>query len=80
MIYHLFEYLREIGYDLPGQGLLQYLSFRAIASFTTALLISIFAGEVYVGIFMIVCQVIMSVLLLVECRKLDRAQKENVEL
>ena len=49
MIYHLFEYLREIGCDLPGQGLLQYLSFRAIASFTTALLISIFAGRRIIG-------------------------------
>lgn len=45
MIYHLFEYLREIGVDLPGSGLFHYLSFRAIASFTSALLISIFAGK-----------------------------------
>lgn len=45
MIYHIFEYLRENGVDLPGSGLFQYLSFRAIASFTTALLISIFAGK-----------------------------------
>ncbi len=45
MIYHLFEYLREIGIDLPGQGLFSYLSFRAIISFTTALLLSVFAGK-----------------------------------
>ena len=45
MIYHLFEYLREIGIDLPGQGLFGYLSFRAIISFTTALLLSVFAGK-----------------------------------
>lgn len=45
MIYHLSEYLREIGLDYPGQGLLGYLSFRAIASFCLALLISIFAGR-----------------------------------
>ena len=45
MIYHLVEYLKQIGIDLPGQGLFGYLSFRAIASFTTALLISIFAGR-----------------------------------
>ena len=45
MIYHLVEYLKQIGIDLPGQGLFDYLSFRAIASFTTALLISIFAGR-----------------------------------
>ena len=45
MIYHITEYLKEIGIDLPGQGLFSYLSFRAITSFTVALLISIFAGR-----------------------------------
>ena len=43
MIYHLFEYLRQ--YDIPGQGLFTYLSFRAILAFTAALLIAIFAGK-----------------------------------
>ena len=47
MIYHLFEWLE--GYDIPGQGLFSYLSFRAILSFTTALLISIFAGKRIIG-------------------------------
>ena len=45
MIYHLIEYFKQIGIDIPGQGLFSYLSFRAIASFTTALLISVFAGK-----------------------------------
>ena len=45
MIYHLIEYLKELGVDIPGQGLFSYLSFRAIISFTLALLISIFAGK-----------------------------------
>ena len=45
MIYHLIEYFKQIGLDLPGLGLFSYLSFRAIASFTAALLISIFAGK-----------------------------------
>lgn len=45
MIYHLTEYLKELGIDIPGQGLFTYLSFRAIISFTFALLISIFAGK-----------------------------------
>ena len=45
MIYHLIEYFKQIGIDIPGQGLFGYLSFRAIASFTAALLISIFAGK-----------------------------------
>ena len=49
MIYHIFEYLKETGIDLPGSGLLHYLSFRAIAAFTTALLISIFAGKRIIG-------------------------------
>ena len=49
MIYHLSEYLKEIGVDLPGQGLLGYLSFRAIAAFCLALLISIFAGKRVIG-------------------------------
>ena len=49
MIYHLIEYLKHIGIDLPGQGLFSYLSFRAIISFTVALLISIFAGKRIIG-------------------------------
>ena len=49
MIYHLSEYLKEIGIDIPGQGLLGYLSFRAITAFCLALLISIFAGRRIIG-------------------------------
>ena len=45
MIYHLIEYLKETGVDIPGGGLFSYLSFRAIAATTIALLISIFAGK-----------------------------------
>ena len=45
MLYHLTEYFKTIGLDIPGQGLFSYLSFRAIAAFTLALLISIFAGR-----------------------------------
>ncbi len=45
MLYHLIEYLKDLGIDIPGQGLFGYLSFRAIISFTTALLISVFAGK-----------------------------------
>ena len=47
MIYHLFEWLKD--YDIPGQGLMTYLSVRAILAFTTALLISIFAGKRIIG-------------------------------
>ena len=31
MIYHLIEYLKDLGIDLPGQGLFSYLSFRSAA-------------------------------------------------
>ena len=49
MIYHLVELFKQLGIDIPGQGLFSYLSFRAIASFTTALLISVFAGRRIIG-------------------------------
>ena len=45
MLYHLVEYFKNIGCDIPGLGLFGFLSFRAIAAFTLALLISIFAGR-----------------------------------
>jgi phospho-N-acetylmuramoyl-pentapeptide-transferase len=45
MIYHLVEYLRGTGLDIPGMGLFNYLSFRAISAFTIALIVSIFAGK-----------------------------------
>ena len=47
MIYHLFEWLKEC--DIPGQGLMSYLSVRAILAFTTALLISVIAGRRIIG-------------------------------
>ena len=47
MIYHLFDFLKD--YDIPGQGLFNYLSFRAILSFTIALLFSIVAGKKIIG-------------------------------
>jgi len=45
MIYHLVEYLKGIGTDIPGMGLFSYLSFRAISAMTVALLVSLFAGK-----------------------------------
>ena len=45
MLYDIASYLQRIGIDIPGIGLFGYLSFRAIAAFTLALLISIFAGR-----------------------------------
>ena len=35
MIYHLFQLLKE--YDIPGQGLMNYLSFRAFLASATAM-------------------------------------------
>ena len=45
MIYHLFQYLESQGVDLPGMGLMHYLSFRAMASAVTAMLVALFAGN-----------------------------------
>ena len=45
MLYDIATYLEKLGIDIPGLGLFGYLSFRAIAAFTLALLISIFAGR-----------------------------------
>ena len=43
MLYHLFEALKE--YDIPGQGLMGYLSFRAILANVLSMLFAFFAGE-----------------------------------
>ncbi len=44
MIYHLFDYLSKAGVDFPGIGLMQYISFRALVSLMTALLVALYAG------------------------------------
>lgn len=44
MLQALFEYLHN-NFDLPGTGLFQYLSFRAVAAFILAIIILIFAGQ-----------------------------------
>ena len=43
MLYHLFEALKE--YDIPGQGLMGYLSFRAMLANVLSMLFAFFAGE-----------------------------------
>lgn len=43
MLYHLFEALKD--FDIPGQGLMSYLSFRAMMASVTAMLISLIAGK-----------------------------------
>lgn len=49
MLYHLLEYFKEIGIDIPGQGLFGYLTFRAIIAFSLSLIISIIAGKKIIG-------------------------------
>ena len=43
MLYHLFEALKD--YDIPGQGLMGYLSFRAMLANVISMLFAFFAGE-----------------------------------
>ena len=43
MLYHLFEALKD--YDIPGQGLMGYLSFRAMMANVISMLFAFFAGE-----------------------------------
>ena len=50
MIYHLFLYLESIGVDFPGMGLMHYLSFRAMLSAVTAVLVSMYAGKRIIGL------------------------------
>ncbi len=45
MFYHLFEYIQEIGVDIPGAGMFRFISFRSLAAIITALLIIIFFGK-----------------------------------
>ena len=44
MLYHFFDYLTS-HFDLPGSGLMRYLSFRSVAAVVTALLVVIFCGK-----------------------------------
>lgn len=43
MLYHLFEYLKE--FNIPGAGLMHYLSFRAMAASVTSLVFAMFIGK-----------------------------------
>ncbi len=45
MIYLLFQYLESIGIDFPGMGLMNYLSFRAMMTAGTAILVALVAGK-----------------------------------
>lgn len=43
MLYHLFEALKNM--DIPGQGLMSFLSFRAIMASLTSLIVALVAGR-----------------------------------
>ncbi len=45
MLYHLSKLLQEAGFDLPGGGVFNFLSFRAAMSIIVALIITITFGE-----------------------------------
>ena len=47
MLYHLFDYLNSL-YDIPGAGLVQYISFRSVAAIVIARLVVIFFGKVVI--------------------------------
>lgn len=44
MLYHLFDWLDSLGLDIPGAGLMHYLSFRAMLAAIISMLISFIAG------------------------------------
>ena len=45
MIYHLFQYLENAGVDIPGMGLMHYLSFRAMMATVASVLFALLAGK-----------------------------------
>jgi len=45
MLYHLIDWLVGLGLNIPGAGLVNYLSFRAMAAAVISMLISFFAGK-----------------------------------
>ncbi|MBO7643781.1 MAG: phospho-N-acetylmuramoyl-pentapeptide-transferase [Bacteroidales bacterium] len=44
MLYHLVDWLRSLGIDFPGMGLMHYLSFRAMLAAVISMLIAFLAG------------------------------------
>ena len=45
MLYHLFQYLERAGVDIPGMGLMHYLSFRAIMATVASVLFAMLVGK-----------------------------------
>ena len=49
MLYHLIDWLKSLGIDFPGMGLMHYLSFRAMLALVISMLIGFFAGGKIIG-------------------------------
>ena len=45
MLYHLIHWLTDLGFDVPGAGLFNYLSFRARLAAIVSMLVAYFAGK-----------------------------------
>lgn len=45
MLYHLIDWLESLGVHIPGMGLMDYLSFRALLAAVISMLIAFFAGK-----------------------------------
>ena len=45
MLYHLIDWLENLGVHIPGMGLMHYLSFRALLAAVISMLIAFFAGR-----------------------------------
>ena len=45
MLYHLIDWLEGLGLNIPGSGLMHYLSFRALLAAVLSMLIAFFAGK-----------------------------------
>lgn len=45
MLYHLIQWLTDLGVDVPGAGLFNYLSFRAMLAAIVSILVAYFAGR-----------------------------------
>ena len=45
MLYHLIQWLTDLGFDVPGAGLFNYLSFRAMLAAIVSMLVAYFAGK-----------------------------------
>ena len=48
MLYSLFEYLKNAGIDIPGGGMFQYVTFRAIFALVASIVISCWFGSRFI--------------------------------